>query len=88
MNLSQKLNIQKILRKKHYLALKKTGKIKLVEKYICDHQGYGKANPKPGSHLVIPSDKEVCTTMTTFVGLNKCVVEVYEEEDTENSDSE
>ena len=68
--------------------MKKTGKIKLVDKYICDHQGYGKDNPKPGSHLVIPSDKEVCTTMTTFVGLNKCVVEVYEEDNTENSDSE
>ena len=67
--------------------MKKTGNIKLVERYIADHQGYGQANPKPGSHLVIPSDKEVCTTMTTFVGLNKCVVEVYEEED-DNEDSD
>ena len=67
--------------------MKKTGKIKLVDKYICDHQGYGKDNPKPWSHLVIPSDKEVCTTLTTFCGLNKAVIEVYED-DTENSDSE
>ena len=66
--------------------MKKTGNIKLVERYIADHQGYGQANPKPGSHLVIPSDKEVSTTMTTFVGLNKCVVEVYEEDDTENNE--
>lgn len=68
--------------------MKKTGKIELVERYICDHQGYGQANPKPGSHMVIPSDKGVATTLTTFCGLNKAVVEVYEEDDTENSGSE
>lgn len=66
--------------------MKKTGKFKLVERYITDHQGYGKANPKPGSHMVIPSEKEICTTMTTFVGLNKCVVEIYEDDEDSDSD--
>ena len=55
--------------------------MKLVEKYIVDHQGYGKADPRPGSHLVIPADKKVCTTLTTFCGLNKMVVEVYDEDE-------
>ena len=60
--------------------------MELKERYIVDHQGYGQANPKPGSHMVISSSKDVCTTLTTFCGLNKAVVEVYE--DDENSDSE
>ena len=61
--------------------------MKLVERYIVDHQGYGKADPRPGSHMVVSSDKTVATTLTTFCSLNKAVVEVYED-DTENSDSE
>ena len=60
--------------------------MELKERYIVDHQGYGQANPKPGSHMVISSSKDVCTTLTTFCGLNKAVVEVYEDDD--NSDSE
>jgi len=64
----------------------KKGDIKLAERYIVDHQGYGQANLKPGSHMVISSSKDVCTTLTTFCGLNKAVIEVYEEDD--NSDSE
>lgn len=67
-------------------CMKKSGKIKLTERYIADHQGYGKANPKPGSHMVISSSKDVATTLTTFCGLNKAVIEVYEDDD--NSDSE
>lgn len=55
------------------------------ERFIVDHQGYGKADPRPGSHMVISSRKDVCTTLTTFCGLNKAVVEIYEDED---SDSE
>ena len=58
------------------------------ERFIVDHQGYGQANPKPGSHMVISSSKDVCTTLTTFCGLNKAVVEVYEDDDTQNSDSD
>ena len=58
-----------------------------IERFIVDHQGYGKADPRPGSHMVCSSSKKVCTTLTTFCGLNKCVVEVYEDED-DNSDSE
>lgn len=61
--------------------MKKTGKIKLSERFIVDHQGYGQANPKPGSHMVISSSKDVCTTLTTFCGLNKAVVEVYEDDE-------
>ena len=37
--------------------------------------------------MVMSSNKKVCTTLTTFCGLNKAVIEVYED-DTENSDSE
>lgn len=62
--------------------------MKLKERYIVDHQGYGKSNPKPGSHMVVGADKKVATTLTTFCGLNKAVIEVYEDDDTENSDSE
>ena len=57
------------------------------ERFIVDHQGYGKADPRPGSHMVMSSNKKVCTTLTTFCGLKKAVIEVYED-DTENSDSE
>ena len=64
----------------------KKGDIKLAERYIVDHQGYGQANPKPGSHMVISSSKDVCTTLTTFCGLNKAVIEVYEEDDNSDSD--
>ena len=60
--------------------------MKLTERYIVDHQGYGKANLKPGSHMVVSSSKDVCTTLTTFCGLNKAVIEVYEDDG--NSDSE
>ena len=56
------------------------------ERFIVDHQGYGKADPRPGSHMVMSSNKKACTTLTTFCGLNKAVIEVYE--DDENSDSE
>ena len=56
------------------------------ERFIVDHQGYGKSDPRPGSHMVCSSSKDVCTTLTTFCGLNKCVIEVYE--DDENSDEE
>ena len=59
----------------------------LKERFIVDHQGYGKADPRPGSHMVCSSSKKVSTTLTTFCGLNKAVIEVYEEED-DNSDSE
>lgn len=59
--------------------------MKVKERYICDHQGYGKANLKPGSHMVISSSKGVATTLTTFCGLNKAVIEVYEDD---NGDSE
>lgn len=58
----------------------------MKERYICDHQGYGKANPKQGSHMVFSSSKGISTTLTTFCGMNKAVVEVYEDDD--NSDSE
>ena len=57
------------------------------ERFIVDHQGYGKTDPRPGSNMVMSSNKKVCTTLTTFCGLNKTVIEVYED-DTENSDSE
>lgn len=60
--------------------------MKLQEKFIVDHQGYGKADPRPGSHMVCSSSKKVCTTLTTFCGLNKCVIEVYEDDD--NSEKE
>jgi len=60
--------------------------MELKERYIVDHQGYGQANPKPGSHMVISSSKDVCTTLTTFCGLNKAVIEVYEEDDNSDSD--
>lgn len=53
--------------------------MELKERYIVDHQGYGKADPRPGSHMVMGSSKDVCTTLTTFCGLNKVVVEVYED---------
>ena len=56
------------------------------ERFIVDHQGYGKADPRPGSHMVMSANKNVCTTLTTFCSLNKAVVEIYE--DDENSDSE
>lgn len=56
------------------------------ERFIVDHQGYGKADPRPGSHMVMSSDKKVCTTLTTFCGLNKAVIEVYEDDG--DSDSE
>ena len=59
-----------------------------IERFIVDHQGYGKADPRPGSHMVCSSSKKVCTTLTTFCGLNKCVVEVYEDDEDDNSDSE
>jgi len=62
--------------------------MKRKERFIVDHQGYGKADPRPGSHMVISSSKKVCTTLTTFCSLNKAVVEVYEDDDTGNSDSE
>lgn len=62
--------------------------MKVTERYIVDHQGYGKANPKPGSHMVVSPNKKVATTLTTFCGLNKAVVEVYEDDDTQNSDSD
>lgn len=55
--------------------------MKCVEKFIVDHQGYGKADPRPGSHMVKSSTNEVCSTLTTFVGMNKLVVEVYDDED-------
>ena len=60
--------------------------MKPKEKFIVDHSGYGKNDPRPGSHMVCSSSKKVCTTLTTFCGLNKCVIEVYE--DDESSDSE
>ena len=60
--------------------------MKLQERFIVDHQGYGKADPRPGSHMVCSSSKKVCTTLTTFCGLNKCVIEVYEDDD--NSEKE
>ena len=66
--------------------MKKKGDIKLIDRYIVDHQGYGQANPKPGSHMVMSASKEVATTLTTFCGLNKAVVEVYEENDDSDSD--
>ena len=53
--------------------------MKLIDRYIVDHQGYGKADPRPGSHMVKPSRKDVCTTLTTFCGLNKKVIEIYED---------
>lgn len=53
--------------------------MKLKDRFIVDHQGYGKADPRPGSHMVMSSNKNVCTTLTTFCGLNKAVVEIYEE---------
>jgi len=60
--------------------------MKRKERFIVDHSGYGKADPRPGSHMVISSRKDVCTTITTFVGLNKCVVEVYEDDEDSDSD--
>lgn len=53
--------------------------MKLVDRYIVDHQGYGKEDPRQGSHMVKPSRKDVCTTLTTFCGLNKKVIEIYED---------
>lgn len=57
--------------------------MKLEEKYIVDHQGYGKSDPRPGSHLVMSSNKDICTTLTTFCGMNKMVVEVYDDNEDE-----
>lgn len=54
--------------------------MKRTDRFIADHQGYGKADPRPGSHLVIPSNKKTCTTLTTFCGMNKVVVEEYDDE--------
>ena len=51
------------------------------QRFIADHQGYGKADPRPGSHMVISSRKDVCTTLTTFCGLNKVVIEVYDDKE-------
>ena len=56
------------------------------ERFIVDHQGYGKADPRPGSHMVMASNKKVCTTLTTFCRLYKAVIEVYEDDG--DSDSE
>ena len=62
--------------------LKETNKenMKIEDRFIVDHQGYGKADPRPGSHLVPSASKDVCTTLTTFCGMNKLVVEVYDED--------
>lgn len=57
---------------------------KIVERFIVDHQGYGKSDPRPGSHMVMPSNKDICTTLTTFCSLNKAVIEVYEDDEDEN----
>lgn len=54
--------------------------MKRTDRFIADHQGYGKADPRPGSHLVIPSNKKTCTTLTTFCGMNKVVIEEYDDE--------
>lgn len=51
--------------------------MKLNNRYIADHQGYGKADPRPGSHFVKSANPNVCTTLTTFCGLNKVVIEEY-----------
>ena len=64
--------------------MKKRGN--LTERFIVDHQGYGKADPRPGSHMVCSSSKKVCTTLTTFCGLNKCVIEVYDDDVDSDSD--
>lgn len=53
--------------------------MKLVDRFIVDHQGYGKKDERPGSHMVRSSSDDVCTTLTTFCGLNKLVVEVYDD---------
>lgn len=52
----------------------------IEEKFIVDHQGYGKSDPRQGSHLVPSSTNEVCTTLTTFCGMNKAVIEVYDDD--------
>lgn len=64
--------------------------MKRTDRFIVDHQGYGKADIREGSHMVKSSTNDVCTTLTTFCGMNKLVVEVYEldEDDTDSSDSE
>lgn len=56
---------------------------KLVNRYIADYAGYGKNDPRKGSHLKKNSNPKICATMTTLVSFNKVVVEEYEIDDEE-----
>lgn len=60
---------------------------KVVNRYIADYAGYGKKDPRKGSHLKKHSNSKICATLTTLCAFNKCVVEEIEiDEENENTD--
>lgn len=57
---------------------------KIINRYIADYAGYGKNDPRKGSHLKKHSNPKICATLTTLCAFNKVVVEEIEED--ENTD--
>ena len=51
---------------------------KLIKRYIAEYAGYGKNDPRSGSHLKKRNEKGVVSTITTLSHFNKVVVEIYE----------
>ena len=52
---------------------------KLIERMVCEYHGYGSKDNRDGSHLIKHDNDKVCTTITTLVGFNKVVVEIYDD---------
>ena len=58
--------------------MKKKGK--LIKRFIAEYAGYGKNDPRQGSHLKKRGNGKYISTITCLCNFNKCIVEVYEKE--------
>lgn len=53
-------------------------KDKLIKRFITEYSGYGKNDPRTGSHLKKRGKNKYISTITCLVHFNKTVVELYE----------
>ena len=57
----------------------KDKEFKLKKRFIAEYAGYGKNDPREGSHLKKRGDGKYISTVTCLCHFNKVVVEVYED---------
>ena len=48
------------------------------ERFVVEHQGYPDEERRPELHLVIPTSKDICSSISTVCEFNKRVVEIFE----------